>query len=123
MSKVDNRKADGEDMRYLKQPRGPGTSWVFRFVPPAHLVGLPNPWDGKPIRETIARGLKTRHLPTARKRRDQLLGDVLIRRIGSVQNPGGVSPIDFGDGRVVAVFEIGLDGEPALVTTYPLGRP
>ncbi|PQV57838.1 site-specific recombinase XerD [Defluviimonas denitrificans] len=77
LSKLDNRKADGEDMRYLKQPRGPGTSWVFRFVAPAHLIGLPNPWDGKPIRGTIARGLKTRHLPTARKRRDQLLGDIL----------------------------------------------
>ncbi|WP_347310071.1 hypothetical protein [Defluviimonas sp. SAOS-178_SWC] len=63
-------------MRYLKQPRGPGTSWVFRFVPPAHLVGFPNPWDGKPIRETIARGLNTRHLPSVRKLRDQLLGDV-----------------------------------------------
>ncbi|MEZ5731779.1 MAG: hypothetical protein R3D97_05585 [Paracoccaceae bacterium] len=46
-----------------------------------------------------------------------------VRRIGSVQNPSGVSPIDFGGGRVVAVFEIGLDGEPALVTMYPLGRP
>lgn len=46
-----------------------------------------------------------------------------VRRLGSVQNPSGVSPIDFGDGRVVAVFEIGLDGEPALITMYPLGRP
>jgi hypothetical protein len=46
-----------------------------------------------------------------------------VRRLGSAQNPSGVSPIDFGGGRVVAVFEIGLDGEPALVTMYPLGRP
>jgi SPP1 gp7 family putative phage head morphogenesis protein len=45
-----------------------------------------------------------------------------VRRIGSVQNPGGVSSIDFRDGRLIAVFEIRPDGGPALVTMYPLGR-
>lgn len=79
LSKVVNSEDVKEDMRYLKQPRGPGTSWVFRFPTPGALVGLPNPWDGEPLKKSVARGLGTRHLPEARKRRDILLGD--IRRL------------------------------------------
>ncbi|SOC20488.1 site-specific recombinase XerD [Rhodobacter sp. JA431] len=79
LSKPDNKKALKEDMRYLKQPRGPGTSWVFKMDTPPELIGLPNPWDGKPFRKAITRGLGTRRLTDARKLRDIALGD--IRRL------------------------------------------
>ena len=84
---MDNTKAPREDMRYLIQPRGPATGWVFRMVTPPDLIGVPNPWDGRPFGKEIRRGLKTRHLPTARKNRDLLLGD--IRRLES-----GTSDVD-----------------------------
>jgi integrase len=86
LSHVDNRKADGEDVRYLKQARGPGSGWIFRLPTPPHLMGVPNPWDGKLFLKTITRGLGTRHLPTARKHRDQLLGDV--RRLEAALSEG-----------------------------------
>lgn len=76
LSRSDNKKDAKPDMRYLRQPRGAGTSWVFKMPTPPDLVGVPNPWEGKPFKKEIARGLGTRHLPTARKRRDVLLGDV-----------------------------------------------
>jgi integrase len=76
---MDHKKDAREDMRYLKQPRGPGKSWVFRMMTPPDLVGVPNPWDGKPLPKEIKKGLGTRHLPEARKRRDIALGD--IRRL------------------------------------------
>lgn len=79
LSRMDHRKAEKDDMRYLVQPRGPGKSWVFRMVTPLELVGVPNPWDGKPFGKEIKKGLGTRHLPEARKRRDIALGD--IRRL------------------------------------------
>ena len=77
LSKLDHSKTEKEDLRYLIQPRGPGKSWVFRYVTPLALVGLPNPWNGKPLGKEIRRGLGTRHLPTARKLRDIALGDIL----------------------------------------------
>lgn len=52
---------------------------MFRYVTPPELVGVPNPWDGKPLGKEIKKGLGTRHLPTARKMRDIALGD--IRRL------------------------------------------
>lgn len=79
LSKMDHNKTEKEDMRYLVQPRGPGKSWVFRYVTPPELVDVPNPWDGKPLGKEIKKGLGTRHLPTARKMRDIALGD--IRRL------------------------------------------
>lgn len=79
LSKVDHSETEKEDMRYLIQPRGPGKSWVFRYVTPPELVGVPNPWDGKPLGKEIKKGFGTRHLPTARKMRDIALGD--IRRL------------------------------------------
>ena len=60
LSKVDYRKEGKEDMLYLKQPRGSGTGWVFRMATPPDLVGIPNPWDGEPLRKTIMKGLGTR---------------------------------------------------------------
>lgn len=63
-------------MQYLTQPRGPGKSWVFRMATPDALKGLANPKTGKPFGKEIKIGLATRHLPTARMRRDQLLGEL-----------------------------------------------
>ncbi|MCT8328934.1 tyrosine-type recombinase/integrase [Albidovulum sediminis] len=79
LSRLDHKETDKDDMRYLVQPRGPGKSWVFRMLTPPDLIGLPNPWDGKPLGKEIKKGLATRHLPEARKRRDIALGD--IRRL------------------------------------------
>ena len=60
---------DQEDMRYLKQPRGPGKSWVFRMMTPSDLVGVPNPWDGKPLPKEIKKGwgqpISTGQCPTS----------------------------------------------------------
>jgi hypothetical protein len=69
-------KKKAEDMRHLIQPRGPNTGWVFRIVTPPDLIGKSNPWTGKPFGKEIRKGLKTRHLPTARKQRDICLGEV-----------------------------------------------
>lgn len=79
LSRLDHKKTEKEDMRFLIQPRGPGKSWVFRMVTSPDLVGAPNPWDGKPLGKEIRKGLGTRHLPTAHKFRDIALGD--IRRL------------------------------------------
>ena len=76
LSIMDHRETEKDDMRYLVQPRGPGKSWVFRMLTPPDLIGLPNPWDGKPLGKEIKKGLATRHLPEARKRRDIALGDI-----------------------------------------------
>jgi hypothetical protein len=43
LSKLDHKRAEKEDVRYLVQPRGPGKIWVFRMVTPPDLVGVPNP--------------------------------------------------------------------------------
>lgn len=79
LSRMDHRQDAREDMQYLVQPRGPGKSWVFRMVTPSELVGVPNPWDGRPLGKEIKRGLGTRRLTEARKLRDIALGD--IRRL------------------------------------------
>jgi len=79
LSNMDHKRAERDDMRYLVQPRGPGKSWVFRMATPLDLVGVPNPWDGRPFGREIKKGLGTRQLPEARKRRDIALGD--IRRL------------------------------------------
>lgn len=79
LSIMDHKKAEDSDMRYLVQPRGPGKSWVFRFLTPPEMIGIPNPWDGKPLGKEIKKGLGTRHLPEARRLRDIALGD--IRRL------------------------------------------
>jgi hypothetical protein len=50
---LDHTKAGKDDMRYLVQPRGPGKNWVFRMVTPPDLIGVPNPWDGKPLGREI----------------------------------------------------------------------
>ncbi|WP_108257975.1 hypothetical protein [Mangrovicoccus ximenensis] len=73
---MDHKTVDQDDMQYLTQPRGPGKSWVFRMLTPPHLIGMPKPWDGKLLGKEIKRGLTTRSLPEARKRRDALLGDM-----------------------------------------------
>ncbi|MFD0979977.1 hypothetical protein ACFQ2S_09960 [Tropicimonas aquimaris] len=44
-------------MKYLKQSRGPGSSWVFRMVTPDELVGAQCPWTGKPFGKSIIKGL------------------------------------------------------------------
>lgn len=79
LSRMDHIKPETEDMRYLVQPRGPGKGWVFRMITPPDLVGVPNPWDSKPLAKEIKKGLGTRHPVEARKLRDIALGD--IRRL------------------------------------------
>ncbi|NVK62360.1 MAG: hypothetical protein HWE37_20075 [Rhodobacteraceae bacterium] len=74
-----DHKSKAEDMNYLRQPRGPGTGWVFRMVTPFELIGKINPWTGKPFGKEIKKGLDTRYLTEARKRRDVALG--VIRQL------------------------------------------
>lgn len=76
-----------EDMNYLRQPRGPGTGWVFRMVTPLELIGKINPWTGKPFGKEIKKGLDTRYLTEARKRRDVTLG--VIRQLVMEQTDEG----------------------------------
>ncbi|MFC6642916.1 MULTISPECIES: tyrosine-type recombinase/integrase [Sulfitobacter] len=75
LSTMDHMKK-AEDMQYLIQPRGPGTGWVFRMVTPNNLIGKTNPWTGKPFGKEIRKGLKTRSLPDARRRRNIALGEI-----------------------------------------------
>ena len=44
-----------------------------------------------------------------------------VRRLGSFNNPQGIVPIDFNGGQVKAVYELTPDGEPVLVTLFPIG--
>ena len=45
------------DTRYLYQPHGPGTAYLFRMRTPAALVGRPNPRTGKPYKGEIKEGM------------------------------------------------------------------
>lgn len=63
-------------MRFLKPARALGTAWQFRMRTPAALIGRVDPATGKPFGNEIKRGLGTTHLPTARKRRDTVLGRI-----------------------------------------------
>jgi hypothetical protein len=81
-----NEPKEKDDMQYLTQPRGPGKSWVFRMATPDALKGMVNPRTGKPFGKEIKIGLATRHLPTARMRRDQLLGE--LRQLQATANGG-----------------------------------
>ena len=72
---MDN-KLEGEEMRYLIQPRGPGKSWVFRMKTPPELIDKTNPITGKPFVNEIRIGLGTRRLSEARAGRDIMLGKI-----------------------------------------------
>ncbi|MGF1551545.1 MAG: hypothetical protein ACFBWO_03460 [Paracoccaceae bacterium] len=61
--------------RYLQQPRGTGTGWVFRMKTPDVLLGRPNPrLGGKPYGRMVHEGLGTRCFQTAAIKRDILTG-------------------------------------------------
>ena len=65
------------DTRYLYQPHGPGTAYLFRMRTPAALVGRPNPRTGKPYKGEIKEGMgAVRSLREAVKQRDMLLGAI-----------------------------------------------
>ena len=44
-----------------------------------------------------------------------------VTRVGSFKNSQGVTPIDFEGGQIKAVYELTPDGEPLLVTLFPIG--
>jgi hypothetical protein len=46
---MDHGTAERDDIRYLVQPPGTGENWVFRVTTSRDLLGVPNPWDGKPL--------------------------------------------------------------------------
>lgn len=75
LSRMDHT-GNAEDMQYLIQPRGPGTGWAFRMLTPLELIGKINPWTGKPFGKEIRKGLDTRYLTEAKKRRDVALGTI-----------------------------------------------
>ncbi|WP_170833491.1 tyrosine-type recombinase/integrase [Litoreibacter albidus] len=111
---MDHKKAEKEDMHYLVQPRGSGRSWVFRMVTPPNLVGVPNPWDGKPLAKEIKRGLGTRRLPEARKLRDIALGDIrkLQNSLGEREAFSLASAVDWRDQVEAANIKAQEDGDP-----------
>ncbi|MBK4214642.1 hypothetical protein JJJ17_01740 [Paracoccus caeni] len=45
-----------------------------------------------------------------------------VRRVGSRRNPFGTEEIDFKDGIAVAIFKFSSNGEPQLITMYPVGN-
>lgn len=65
------------ETKYLLQPRGPGTAYLFRMKTPSALVGKENPRTGRPygceIKESIG---GPRRLPEARKVRDIRLAEI-----------------------------------------------
>ncbi|NIY71831.1 tyrosine-type recombinase/integrase [Marivivens donghaensis] len=65
-------------MKYIEQPRGPNTAYRFKMKTPEALRGKPNPWrEGKLFGKNIILSMDgERHLPTARKLRDQYLGEI-----------------------------------------------
>ncbi|WP_139279305.1 phage integrase SAM-like domain-containing protein [Roseovarius marisflavi] len=65
-------------MKYIEQPKGPGTAYRFRMKVPVGLRGTPNPWaDGKPFGTWIIRPMSgERHLPSAKKLRDIYLAEI-----------------------------------------------
>ena len=73
---------DNGDMHYIVQPRGAGKSFVFRMLTPEALKGGLNPRTGRQFGKEIKLGLNTRHLPTARQRRDVILGELRQLQLG-----------------------------------------
>jgi hypothetical protein len=52
-----------------------------------------------------------------------LLADVEgVVRVGPRSTPQGVASMNFDGGLVIARFRIAADGEPRLITMFPIGR-
>lgn len=64
-------------MKYIEQPRGPGTAYRFRMKTPKRLLGKVPPWSKTPLKSWIIRGFDgEKHLPSAKKKRDIFLAEV-----------------------------------------------
>lgn len=74
VSKVDTKGATKE-MLYIRKTED-RKGYVFRMKTPPALIGTIDPKTGKPFGKEIVRGLGTRHFPTAKKKRDRILGSV-----------------------------------------------
>ncbi|MGR3760284.1 hypothetical protein ACUXV3_09175 [Roseobacteraceae bacterium NS-SX3] len=61
-------------MQYLTKPRGKGYS--LRMATPEVLIGLTNPWTGKPFGREIKLGLNTRTYAEAVRQRDIKVGQI-----------------------------------------------
>ncbi len=99
-------------MRYLKQPRGPGTGWALRMATPKALVGKLKPQTGKPFGLKISIGLETRRLTEARVKRDIWLGE--LRKLALSVEAGG--PFSLGRAEAwaddIARWEETSSGDP-----------
>lgn len=73
---TDMADSDMLDTKYMTQPRGEGTVWVFRMRTPDILIGRNNPRTGRPYGKAIRESLKSRTLVAARNARDILLGKI-----------------------------------------------
>ena len=62
------------DMQYLTKPRGKG--YALRMATPEVLIGLTNPWTGKPFGQEIKLGLNTRSHAEAVRQRDIKVGQI-----------------------------------------------
>jgi integrase len=78
------------DTKFLFQPRGQKTAYLFRMATPPILLGRKNPRTGKPygneIRESLGR---TRDLRKAREERDLRLGDIRREQERAIAHANG----------------------------------
>lgn len=82
--------SDMLDTKFLFQPRGAGTAWLFRMATPALLVGRTNPRTAKPYGKEIRESLGgIRDLKKAREERDRRLGEIREEQAAVVANAEG----------------------------------
>jgi len=87
------------ETRFLFQPRGQGTAYLFRMKTPPILIGKSSPRTGRPYSAEIRESLQgTRDLATARRLRDLLLGDIQ-REVAQWE---GIEPGSVGDAMFIA---------------------
>jgi hypothetical protein len=78
------------DTKFLFQPRGPKTAYLFRMATPPILVGRVNPHTGKPYGTEIRESLGgTRDLRKAREERDHRLGEIREEQKKAIAHAGG----------------------------------
>ena len=84
---------DMQDTRYLFQPRGSGTAYLFRFTTPDILVGRLNPRTGKPYGKAIREGLGgVKTIREALRLRDLRLGSIRVEEalaLGEINGSSG----------------------------------
>jgi len=96
------------DTKFLFQPRGQGTAYLFRMATPAILIGRINPRTAKPYGKEIRESLGgVRDLKKAREERDRRLGAIREEETAVLHASAG----DLGQAIEVAAWLRTLDGD------------